>query len=475
MKKIKEFIYLKRISICLMLFIISFCLLLLLFFAKDPDYYWHIKAGEYMVKNHTILTHDVFSWYLGGKYWMSHEWLFEVILYALSMVFFKYHAIIYTFLMLVGLTSVLFLTNKNQYKKNIPFTLCWVTFLLSFYGMIQARPYMISFILFALCLYFLFDLKGNEDSKKIYFLPLISVLWSNVHGGSSNLPYLFIIIFLVTGLFSFSFSKIEADKNSKKQNIKYLIVFFLCIFSVILNPHGINMLIYPYQNMADKVMLTNISEWHPTNLSNLSHYPYLILVVVIFSIFLFSKKKIKFLDLLIFIFVFFLGMKSIRFWPYTYISMSFIVFYYVPVRKYDCGTCSVILILALICCILFFINLKNVKNKYNNKMIDDKIIEIVKKEHPKRLYNFYDYGGYLIYKNIPVFVDGRADLYSPYNYSNYINISKLYGKYEDLLNYYNFDYFLVSDQFSIYNYLEYSNDYELIIHSGHVAFYKKII
>ena len=32
------------------------------------------------------------------------------------------------------------------------------TFLISFYGMIQARPYMISFILFALCLYFLFDL-----------------------------------------------------------------------------------------------------------------------------------------------------------------------------------------------------------------------------------------------------------------------------------------------------------------------------
>lgn len=475
MEKIKSFVHSKRIDICLLLFIISFCFFLLLFFVKDPDYYWHIKAGEYMIKNHTILTHDVFSWYLNGKYWMSHEWLFEVIFYGLSLIFPKYHAVVYISVTLTCLGSILFLFNRDEYKKNIPFALCWIAFSLSFYWSIQARPYMISFILLALCLYFLFDLKKNEDSKKIYWLPLISVLWSNFHGGSSNLPYLLIIMFLVTGLVSFSYSKIEASKNTKKQNLKYLIVFLLCILSIILNPHGIKMLVYPYQNMADKVMQVNISEWQPTDLSNLKHYPYLILVLVIFLTLLFSKKKIKLLDLVIFIFVLFLGMKSIRFWPYTYISMTFIIFHYVSFRKHDNGTCTVILILSLLCIFLFVINIKNIKNKCNSNMIDNKIIELVKKENPKRLYNFYDYGGYLVYKNIPVFVDGRADLYSPYNYSDYVNISKLYGEYEDLIDYYNFDYFLVSDQFSIYNYLKYSNDYKLIIHKNHIAFYKKNI
>ncbi len=474
MEKIKKLIYSNRISICLLLFIISFCFFLLLFFSKDPDYYWHIKAGEYMFKDHTILTHDVFSWYLNGKYWMSHEWLFEVILYGLSIVFPRYHIVVYTISMLVGLSITLFFSNKDGYKKNIPFTLCWITFLISFYGMIQARPYMISFILFALCLYFLFDLKKNENSRKIYFLPLISVIWSNVHGGSSNLPYLFIIIFLVTGLFSFSCSKIESSKNTKKQNIKYLIAFVLCVLAIIINPHGIKMLVYPYQNMADKLMQANISEWHPTNLSNLSHYPYLILIALIFFTFLFSKRKINFLDLIIFIFVFFLGMKSIRFWPYTYISMSFIVFDYVSVRKYDNGTCGVILMVTLLCILLFVINIKNIKNKCNIKMLNDEIIEIIKKEKPKRLYNFYDYGGYLVYKNVPVFVDGRADLYSSYNYSDYLGISNLSGEYEDLIKYYDFDYYLVPDKFPIYNYLKYSDNYKLIMYSNNVVFYQKI-
>ena len=154
--------------------------------------------------------------------------------------------------------------------------------------------------------------------------------------------------------------------------------------------------------------------------------------------------------------------------------MSFIVFDYVSVRKYDNGTCGAILMVTLLCILLFSINIKNIKNKCNIKMLNDEIIEIIKKDKPKRLYNFYDYGGYLVYKNIPVFVDGRADLYSSYNYSDYLGISNLSGEYEDLIKYYDFDYYLVPDNFPIYNYLKYSDNYKLIMYSNHVAFYQKI-
>ena len=154
--------------------------------------------------------------------------------------------------------------------------------------------------------------------------------------------------------------------------------------------------------------------------------------------------------------------------------MSFVVFYYIPFRKRDKGTCCVMLILSIFCAFLFSINIKNIKNKCDSKSIPDEIIELIRSENPKHLYNFYDYGGYLIYKDISTFVDGRADLYSPYNFSDYIKISNLNGKYEDAIKKYNFDYFLVSDEFPIYNYLEYSDDYKLIVHRNHVYFYKKI-
>ena len=74
----------------------------------------------------------------------------------------------------------------------------------------------------------------------------------------------------------------------------------------------------------------------------------------------------------------------------------------------------------------------------------------------------YNYGGILIYNDISVFVDGRADLYSKYNYKDYLNISKLNGDYPKLIEKYDFDYFLVSTNCPINTYLKYSDKYELV-------------
>ena len=70
----------RKLFIIFTIFVISMSLFLLNFMRIDSDYFWHIKAGEYMFNN-KVLTHDIFSWYVNGKYWMSHEWLFEIIMY----------------------------------------------------------------------------------------------------------------------------------------------------------------------------------------------------------------------------------------------------------------------------------------------------------------------------------------------------------------------------------------------------------
>ena len=75
----------------------------MVFLRSDPDALWHFSAGKYMVDHHQILTHDVFSWYLAGKYWMSHEWLFEVIIYLYYSVFSDKYLIIFSLVNVLGL------------------------------------------------------------------------------------------------------------------------------------------------------------------------------------------------------------------------------------------------------------------------------------------------------------------------------------------------------------------------------------
>ena len=456
----------------LILFIISFSLFLVSFFSIDPDYLWHIKAGEYMFKN-GLLTHDVFSWSVYSKYWMSHEWLFEIIIYGLKCIFGNYHLLIYCLLCILTLLFTVYYGNKKLLDNNYLFTIVWfaLSFILIF--SIQGRPHLISFCLLSLTTYFLYDLYKNEDSKKIYFLPLISVVWANVHGGSSNLPYLLCLLFVITGLFSFKFSKIEAKRLNKKQILKYLIISLICMISVCINIHGVKMFIYPYQNMIDSTMLSNITEWQSTNLNEITHYIYYGLLLIIICIFLFSKKRIEFIDFILLGFCAYLGLKSIRFWFYTYIIMSHVVFYYVGKRKIDNGTYLGIGVISILLILLFIKGSGSIINVNYSYLLKDKDIDVIKKVKPERLFNMYDYGGDLVYNGIPVFIDGRADLYGKYNYNDYLDLSLLEGNYEKVIYKYNFDYYLIDKKYPIYNYLKDHNEYELIYKNKKVLLYKK--
>ena len=81
----------------LLLLIVSISFASLVCFHLEPDSFWHVKAGEYMLK-HGVLKHDIFSWAVLSKYWMSHEWLFEVILASLKSLFGTTHVYIYCFI-----------------------------------------------------------------------------------------------------------------------------------------------------------------------------------------------------------------------------------------------------------------------------------------------------------------------------------------------------------------------------------------
>ncbi len=452
------------------LLLASLCLFLLVCFHAEPDYFWHIKAGEYMLK-HGVLTKDVFSWFVSGKYWMSHEWLFEVLLAGLKTLFGKYHVFIYCFLGFILLYSLLYFPNKKGFSKNISYSFIMISFLgiLSIF-FIQARPHILSFSFFAFTIWVLYDLYQNKDSKKIYFLPLVSILWANFHGGSSNLSYLLCFLFFVVGHFRFQFKKIEANPISKIQKKKYFLVMILCMIGVCINIHGFKMFLYPYQNMMNTTMIENILEWQPTTLGVWYHYIYFAFLITMLFTFLFSEKKISFIDLVLFGFVAYLGIKSIRFWLYGPIAMLYIVFDYVRTRKIDKGTVFFTILISIFFIVGFSLNINPPKESY---ALSDKMISTIKSENPKRLYNMYDYGGELIYHDIKVFIDGRADLYSSYNYEDYLSISKFEHNTLKLIEKYDFDYFLVELNYPITTYLKSSDEYQLIYQEKNTFFYKK--
>ncbi len=463
----------RKLSYLWIVLILGLVVFMTSLFRVDPDYFWHIKAGEYMI-HHGVLKKDIFSWFVAGKYWMSHEWLFEVFLAFLKNIFHSFHPLVYCFLGMGGLLFLLFYPNRESLDKNIPYSLIYLLFFfLLFLGFIQARPHLISFSFLALTIWFCYDLYQKEDSKKIYFLPFIAMLWANYHGGSSNLSYLFCFLFLIGGSFSFQFKKMEAKKMSKKKQKKFFLIMILCMIAICINVHGFKMFLYPYQNMADTTMIQNISEWQSTSLNEWYHYVYYAFLLFMIFTLLLSDRKIQFMDFILLGVTTYLGLKSIRFWPYTYIVMSYVIFSYVSKRKVDVGTdFSMILLSFLAFGVAGYRFYQNIPISYELDL-KPSIIQQIKEEQPKRLFNMYGYGGELIYHDIPVFIDGRADLYGKYNYKDYLNLSMLQGDYVSIIDKYNFDYYLVDEDYPIAYYLKYHDEFEEIYHGSNIVFYKK--
>src|SRR6185503_8264847 len=44
---------------------------------KDPDFYWHLKTGQYLFETRSIPSVDIFSNSKFGSEWVTHEWLSE--------------------------------------------------------------------------------------------------------------------------------------------------------------------------------------------------------------------------------------------------------------------------------------------------------------------------------------------------------------------------------------------------------------
>lgn len=458
----------------LVIFIICLIIFLCSFLNKESDFFWHIKTGEYIFNN-GFINKDVFSWSVLGKYWMSHEWLFELVIYSLKSLMGNIGLIIYIILFLSIIYGTIYKYNKDKILNNCYFTMIWFLFSLILIPFIQIRPHFISFAFLGVSLYFIYDLINNEHSKKIYFLPIVSILWANLHGGSSNLSYLLCLFTLIIGQFKFKFNKIEAKRLSKKQQKKLLIITIISFLSIFINMHGYKMVLYPYTNLLDKTMIESIKEWASTDINNIMHLPFFVLSIFILFIFLLSKRKIKFFDFALFGLGIFLGLKSIRFWPYLFIIASFFVFDYV--EKFEFNNIKYLLIFGS--GLFLFGAINNYKSfSYNlNKeycYLDKNIVDIIKKEKPKALFNNYDFGGELIYHNIKVFVDGRADLYSENDIlRSYMSIDFLDLDYLELIRKYNFDFYLIKNGSKLDSYLSRINDFEKIYDSKKIVLYKK--
>jgi hypothetical protein len=360
----------------------------------DPDYGWHMQAGAY-IRTHGIPAYDVFTYTASDFPWINAEWLHDVFVSFLVDINKNLMLVVFSALWAAG-----FVLSSRKYV--LPIILVSYISVVDF---VLARPSAWSLFFFAL-----YERLLESTQKRTWFiLPFLTALWANLHGS-----------FLV-GLVMLIFYKIV-----RKNPIPWTIIT-ACFAATCINPYGPYIYREIFSIVGDVALKSRISEWRAFS------YPRLFLVSGTFIIAIFFaglptwrvllKKQYYFVACLAAAWI-----SSLRYYLFfmsgimRYAEESYLNLKQTLLEKY--GTFTYYYFSILITSAMFIVGLIHGGTFTSADTYPIKAAAYLG-QHPcsGNIFNYYDYGGYLIGKNPDqkVFIDGRMPSWQ-YNGVHYFEL-----------------------------------------------------
>ena len=219
--------------------------------------------------------------------------------------------------------------------------------------------------------------------------------------------------------------KIKIQKNHFV--IVLIGVAILALTTGLINPAGTGAYTYTLKTMEGNTT-SSINEHLPLTL--IDNTEFTVAIVIFLAILIFTDTKIKLSDLFMLAGLTYLSFKMRRQVSMFAIFCSFILVKMIAafLAKYDKNLCKKIVRIEstaigalLLIGIVGYISYDLYKPVINDEYIDKGTYPVEAAEWIKnnldlstlKLYNEYNYGSYLLYEDIPVFIDSRCDLYTP--------------------------------------------------------------
>lgn len=371
------------------------------FFSIDPDFGWHLKAGQYMLI-HGIPKTDIFTYTASDFGWVNHSWLSDILTATL------YHLGGYSLVALVfaGIWAAALLVASRFRLYSV--TLLAFVATMSFAGI---RMVAWSVLFFAI----LERLMRSKKPWQVWCIPLIFLLWANLHGS------------FVLGLLVLLLYQIFA---TKKVPWPILVVSFVATF---INPYTYGVYVEVARTTFDIHLKTRISEWRALDFPH-SALPYIVAFIAIhFSV---SKKPWRSI-LSIPGLLFGLALSSIRHTPLFVVSSQRYFEEYVmrlttQIKKARLNTPRLVVLVSM-GVFLLCLGGWQVYGSTNFSFKRDAGYPVAAVDYLSthqcqgNVFNDYNYGGYLIWKlpNTKIYIDGRMPSWQKNSQDYFTNYAKV--------------------------------------------------
>jgi hypothetical protein len=439
----------------------------------DGDVWWHIRAGEEVLRSGRVPNVDTWSIVAGGRPWTSQDWLANVILAAgngmgpwgqtaLSLIF-------------GALTVLAFWIVWRAIALRLP-TVGWVSRIMWLsVGLLLAGPVMgvrvqvLDLLLASAVLWVLWRYTVDPRRRWLVALPVLTVLWANLHAGWA-------LVFLMGGALLVGEAVDRALRREPAGRppmawcqLRDLAVALLASVAVLgVNPNGVALYAYPFDTVGITALKRYVMEWFPADLGSIFGWLLLGFVVVgVLPAFLFSRSRLRTADALILVGLTVMAWQAIRFLLIVGpIGGAIVAVVLSPVitdsrlgratgpilerlsRPFGGGRGAVN---AAIAALLLVLGLGVALLRTSPPAQAAEIARSLpagavawmdEHEPGTRIFNRYEWGGYIGQHRPeqPIFMDGRADVYGDELLQMYVGIIGLHGDPQVTFDQYGIDH-----------------------------------
>ena len=387
---------------------------------NDPDTFWHIRTGQWILDNGRFPIVDQFSYTAFGKTWIATDWISELVFAAL------YRAgqwrgvteiVAVTCALISGVLS-LYLARKLRLSIALGLTAIIIALISPHF---LARPAIFSYLLLTVWIVLILEIEDRDEwgGPRGFILIPMMLLWANVHG-SFTFGLAVFYLFLGNALY-------EAYVKRDLQKLRRLLVLFAGVtIAAVITPNGPFSALRTVQLMNIPA-LGNIDEWHAPDFQNDKFH--LISIVGLFALLAYFGIRLRGPRLLTLLLVTVLALEHRRgLGLFALVAPLLIVrplsacvpwlgvqdHVLDPVTRFANRRSGVVALACTVVVASTGITMWTTASRIEPpaRLAPEKAISAAALAGFKdNVLNSYEFGGYLIFKGIPTFVDGRFELY----------------------------------------------------------------